>query len=164
LKKDLDLMSIWGRQIVPEAVQTSLIKLSLQVYNKLTDTKRGIANVTQWCKREGCWKSVQNISYTLPVAIKSCLIGQKELRSALRKAKADQQMVLDTETITEVNKLSAKRWQKVLAFMTNKKLVSPDELTALKVVCQIPNKKPTIAQCKKLLSLLKKLEEEGFKI
>jgi len=164
LKRDLDLMSIWVRQIVPDVVQTSLIKLSSLVYKKLIDSKRDVANVTQWCKRENCWESVQKISYTLPVTIKSCLIGQKELLSDIRKAKADQQIILDKETTDNVVEISAKQWQKVLAFMTSKRLVSPDEMTALKVACQIPNKIPTTAQCRKLLSLLKKSEEEGFKI
>lgn len=163
-KKDLDLMSIWVRQIVPDVVKTSLIKLSALVYNKLTDTKRGVENVTQWCKREDCWKRVQTISYTLPVEIKNFLIGQKELRFAFREAKADQRKVLDTEAMNNVVEISAKQWQKVLAFMTSKRLVSPDEMNALKVACQIPNKIPTTAQCRKLLSLLEKLEEEGFKL
>jgi hypothetical protein len=164
LKKDLDLMSIWVRQVVPDVVQSSLIKLSSLVYKKLTDSKRGVENVTQWCKREDCWKSVQNISYTLPVEIKNCLIGQEELRSALRKAKADQRTILDIETMNKVVEISAKQWQKALTFMTNKRLVSPDEMIALKAACQMPNKIPTVSQCRKLLSLLKKLEEEGFKI
>jgi hypothetical protein len=164
LKKDLDLMSIWVRQTIPDIIKTSLIKLSSLVYKKLIDPKRGVENVTQWCKREGCWKSVQNISYTLPAAIENCLIGQEELRSAIHKAKADQRIVLDIEAKTKVIEISANQWQKVLSFTTSNRLVSPDEMVVLKVACQIPNKMPTTAQSKKLLAVLERLEGEGFKL
>ena len=63
-KKDFDLMGIWNRQAIPAAVQTALVELSELVYDKLTDPQRGVENVTQWCKREGCWKSVQEIEYS----------------------------------------------------------------------------------------------------
>lgn len=162
-KHDLDLMAIWARQAVPSPVQTALIELSEQVYDKLTDPLRGVENVTQWCKREGCWNSVQDISYTLPADIKTHLIGQNELRSAVREAKADQRIVSDTEIMKRVVEIPAEQWQSALIFATSKKMVSPDEMTALRIAGQIPNKIPTPAQCKKLVTVLERLEEEGFK-
>ncbi|WP_308538694.1 AIPR family protein [uncultured Pantoea sp.] len=64
-KKDLDLVSIWTRQAIPDAVQHSLVALSEKVYFKITDASRSVENVTQWCKREDCWNSIQLISYEL---------------------------------------------------------------------------------------------------
>lgn len=46
-KRDLDLIGIWNRQVVPDAIKQALIKLSEMVYDKLTDTSRGVENVTQ---------------------------------------------------------------------------------------------------------------------
>ena len=60
-KKYLDLMGIWTRQAIPDVVQNILIELSECVYERLTDPKRSVENVTQWCKREGCWNSVLDI-------------------------------------------------------------------------------------------------------
>lgn len=88
-KQDLDLLGIWTRQMVPVIVQNILKELSELVYSKLTDPAREVENVTQWCKREGCWNSVQCIDYNLPIEIESCLIGKDELRIAVRDAKAD---------------------------------------------------------------------------
>ena len=75
-KSDLDLTNIWTRQTVSHVVQNVLAELSELVYNKITDRSRGVENVTQWCKREGCWTSVQDIKYVLPPEIKDFLVGQ----------------------------------------------------------------------------------------
>jgi hypothetical protein len=163
-KCDLDLTAIWTRQAIPIAVQTSLIELSELVYEKLTDPLRGVENVTQWCKREGCWNSVQNINYELPADIEACLIGRDEIRIAAREAKADQRIVSDAEVMTRVVEIPAQQWQNTLTFATSKRMISPDEMTALRIAGQIPNKMPTPAQCKKLIVVLERLEEEGFKL
>ena len=163
-KKNLDLMNIWLRQTVPDAVKAALTELSEHVYAKLTDPPKGIANVTQWCKREGCWSSIQTIQYTLSKEIESCLIGQEKMRSAVREAKADQRIVSGVEITTKVIEISAKQWQKALTFAVSKRLISPDEMTALRIAGQLPNKIPTPVQCKKLLLVLEKLHDEGFKL
>jgi hypothetical protein len=163
-KQDLDLMVIWTRQTVPNAVQAALIELSELVYGKLTDPLRGVENVTQWCKREGCWNSVQSIDYKLSTDIEACLIGRDEMRIAAREAKADQRIVSDAEVMTKIVEIPAEQWQSTLAFAANKQLISPDEMTALRIAGQIPNKMPTPAQCKKLIAVLERLEEEGFKL
>jgi hypothetical protein len=123
-----------------------------------------VENVTQWCKREGCWNSVQTIQYTLSEDIESCLIGQEEIRSAVRDAKADQRIVSDAEIMTKIVSIPAELWQNALVFAANRKLVSPDEMIALRIAGQMPGKVPTPFQCKRLLVVLERLEEEGFKL
>jgi hypothetical protein len=56
-------------------IQNALAEMSECIYDKLTDPQRSVENVTQWCKREDCWKSVQDINYALPGEIEDCLIG-----------------------------------------------------------------------------------------
>jgi hypothetical protein len=155
-KKDLDLMSIWTRQVVPDAVKTALSELSELVYEKLTMSKREVENVTQWCKRENCWNNVQTISYTLSADIENFLIEQEEMSSAISEAKA--------EFINKVAEVPAEQWQNMLVFATSKRLISPEEMTALRIAVQIPDKMPTSSQCRKLLVVLERLEEEGFKL
>jgi hypothetical protein len=164
IAKDLDLMGIWMRQTVSAVVQNILAELSELVYNKLTDPLRSVENVTQWCKREGCWESVQRIEYTLPAEIDFYLIGQKEMRIADKEAKAEQRIVQETDDMSKVVTINSLQWQNVLSFATNKRMISPDELTALRIARQIPSKIPTPAQSKRLVALLDRLYEEGFKL
>ena len=163
-KKDFDLMGIWNRQAIPATVQTALVELSELVYDKLTDPQRGVENVTQWCKREGCWKSVQEIEYNLHDDIVDCLIGQEDIRVVVREAKADRRIELDADAMTKVVEITATQWRSIMAFAVGKKMVSPEELTALRIACQLPMKVPTPAQSRKLIVLLEKIYEEGFKL
>lgn len=162
--KDLDLMGIWSRQAVPETVQGILAELSEKVYDKLTDPNRDIENVTQWCKREKCWGSVQSISYDLPSEIESCLIGKDEMKAAVREAKYDQRIVSDAEIMTKVVEIHPDQWRSAMDFAVSRRMVTPDELAALRMACQLPNKVPNPVQSKKLMALLDRLYEEGFKL
>lgn len=161
---NLDLMSIWNRQSIPDAVTTVLTKLSELVYSKLTDSQRGIENVTQWCKQEACWNSVQSIKYELPSEIKVCLIGLEERKVAEREAKSDQRVDSDTEIMTKIIEISQEKWKNIFSFATSRHIITADEHTALRIACQIPQKIPNPIQCKKLLAVLERLQEEGFKL
>lgn len=163
-KKDLDLMNLWSRQIVPTVVQNILVEISELVYYRLTDPSRGVENVTQWCKREGCWNSIKSIEYILPPKIEECLIGIDEIKVAVKEAKADQRIVQETDILTKVVEIQPEQWQSAMSFATSKRMALPDELTALRIACQIPSKIPTPAQSKKLIALLDRLYEEGFKL
>ena len=163
-RQDLDLMGIWTRQIVPATVQNILIELSEQVYNRLTDPRRGVENVTQWCKRERCWESVQEIEYTLPADIRAYLIGKDDMRSIDREAKADRRTEIDIDVMTKIVGISSEKWQTVMDYATGRRMVTPDELSALRIACHLPMKTPNAVQSKKLLGLLERLYEEGFKL
>lgn len=163
-KKDLDLLGIWTRQTIPAAVQKALTDLSEKVYDKLTDPRRGVENVTQWCKREGCWKSVQEIKYAISAEMEDCLIGQDDIRSVARDAKADRRIELEADVMKKVVEIPSDKWCTVMNFATRNKLVTPDELSALRIACQLPEKVPNPVQSKKLIVLLDRLYEEGFKL
>lgn len=163
-KKDLDLIGIWTRQAIPIAVQNVIVELSERVYDRLTDPKRGVENVTQWCKREGCWNSVQGIAYDLPLEIEDCLVDQDAMRSVVREARADRRIEMDADAMTRVVEIPPEQWHKILNFAISKGMPSPDEHTALRIACQLPMKVPTPTQSKKLVALLERIYEEGFKL
>lgn len=163
-KKDLDLMGIWTRQTVPVAVQNVLAELSECVYEILTDPKRDVENVTQWCKREGCWNSVQSLEYKLPDEIKDCLVGQDAMRTEVKEARADRRIEIEANAMTRVVEIRPDQWRSALDFVAGKRIITPEEHTALRIACQLPAKVPTPAQSKKLITLLERLYEEGFKL
>lgn len=163
-KKDLDLMGIWTRQSIPTAVQNVIVELSECVYEKLTDPNRGIENVTQWCKRESCWNSVQSIEYKLPDEFEDCLVGQDTMRATDREAKTNRRIEMDADAMTRVVEISPDQWRNAMDFAQNKRMITSEENMALRIACQLPLKVPTSAQCKKLIALMERLYEEGFKL
>lgn len=160
---DLDLQSIWQRQSVPDAVTEALEIISEQVFLKITDSSRQTINVTQWCKRDACWASVQEININLPALFTSVLIGKTEMRAAERDAKQDQKIISGAEAQASVLEHNAAEWRKLSEFTAHKKMLTPDEITALKYACQIPSKIPSPYQSQRLLMLLERALSEGFK-
>lgn len=51
-----------------------------------------------------------------------------------------------------------------LIFRYTEKMITREEDMALRIACQLPLKVPTPAQSKKLIALLERLYEEGFKL
>lgn len=161
---ELDLQSIWQRQSVPEIVTKALEQIAEQVFYRITDPNRPTINVTQWCKREGCWNSVQEINLILPAEFSSVLIGKTEVRAAEKEARKDQKVLSETEAQVKVLQYSAVQWKKLSAFAMQKRMASPDENVALKYACQIPNKMPSGYQSQRLLALLDRALSEGFNL
>lgn len=160
---ELDLQSIWLRQSVPEIVTKVLEQIAEQVFYKITDPNRPTINVTQWCKRDACWKSVQEIEIVLPSAFENVLIGKAEAKAAEKAAKKDQEMLSEVDAQVKVLEYTAAQWKKLSTFAMQRRMVSPDENTALKYACQIPSKMPSGYQSEKLLALLDRAMSEGFK-
>lgn len=162
--KDLDLILIWNRQEVPDIVKQTLIPLAEKVFYKITDPERRIINVTQWCKRLECWDGVKKISFILPDALNNCLILIEESKAADRIAKKEQKVTNELNMQMEVVKYSAETWKKVSEFAVMNHLVTPTDVSALAIACQIPTKLPNSYQSKRLIILFQKVKDEGFNI
>ena len=161
---DLDLQLIWNRQVVPDVLTKPLCDLAELVYNKITAEDRLTVNVTQWCKREECWKRVKAIEYKLPAQIESLLIDKKSAKKEEQQARADQKIVSGVEAQTKVLQYTAEQWKTVSKVAMEKGIIGPIEEDALALACKIPARIPNSFQAGKLLELLAKLESEGFKI
>ena len=159
---DLDLQSIWNRQNVPYPVTHALEAISEQVYLKITDPARETINVTQWCKRDVCWKGIQTININLPSSFKSVLIGREDIRIEEKDAKKDQKILSGAQAQAAVLKYTTEQWRKLTEFVVHKGMVSSSEATALKYACQIPINIPSAYQSQKLLNLLERAFNEGF--
>lgn len=91
------------------------------------------------------------------------LIGKSEAKAAEKAAKKDQEMLSEVDAQVKVLEYTAAQWKKLSAFAMQRRMVSPDENTALKYACQIPSKMPSGYQSQKLLALLDRAMSEGFK-
>lgn len=162
--KDLDLMQIWQKQEVPRELQLVLLGLSEEVFYKLTDPNREVDNVTQWCKKEACWKSVLTIQIELPDEIRKYLISSNDEKHEQKQAKKEQKLVNGIDDQTKVVSYSGDQWAKVARFAVEKHLITQADANLLKIATQIPLKIPTDRQSKKLLNILKRCTDDGFDI
>lgn len=160
--KTLDLMGIWNRQGVPDAVGQALEVITEKVFYKITASDRPTINVTQWCKRDACWEGVQKLDIDLPKSIESVLINKNAVKMAEKEARADQKIVSGVEVQIKVLQHSAEQWKSVLSFVKNRNLVTPGEETALMLASKLPEKLPNSYQCQQLLTVLDRAQSEGF--
>ncbi len=60
-QQDVDLDKIWKQQSLTPSLQQAIQMISREVHQVITNPPDG-RNVTEWCKKESCWKAVQGIS------------------------------------------------------------------------------------------------------
>jgi hypothetical protein len=61
IQQDINLDTIWKQQSLTPLLQQTIQIISRQVHQVLTNPPDG-RNVTEWCKKESCWKAIQGIS------------------------------------------------------------------------------------------------------
>lgn len=160
----LDLAMIWIRQTVPDVLCSVLLHIAEIVYSLITSEDRKVVNVTQWCKREECWKYVlAHMSYKLPDEIDSCLCSTDAQKSQECSARKVQRIDSGVEYQKRVLEHDALFWGRLAQFAASKRLLNESSASALKLVVRLPKKLPNSVQCAKLLELLEAAKSEGFK-
>ncbi len=160
--KTLDLQKIWSRQDVPEVVTKALTVITKSVMESITDPRRSNANVTQWCKKEECWKVVQALPVQLPLKMETALQDTEDAIAEHRAARKDQELVAGINAQTDVVQRGPEFWKKLAIFLMEKRLLSPEEQRALTTACEMPKRVPNEIQSKKLLRLVQRAAAEGY--
>lgn len=160
----IDLLSIWQKQTIPESLSSVLLKLAEQIYGLITSEDRKVVNVTQWCKRDECWKYVQDhLSYALPDTLENCLISAEESKASDRLAKRQRHVDSGIDAQSMVVMHPAEFWERLSIFAAKEKLLNKSYVAALQAATKIPSRIPNAVQSKKLLELLEIAKAEGFK-
>jgi len=60
MQQDIDLDNIWKQQSLAPSLQQAIQVISREVHQVITNPPDG-RNVTEWCKKESCWKAIQKI-------------------------------------------------------------------------------------------------------
>ena len=61
----INLKNIWQKQILSAEWVKQIEDASFAMYQYLIRKDRGVENVTEWAKREACWKGAKELPYTL---------------------------------------------------------------------------------------------------
>ena len=161
----LDFQRIWRDQKVPSAVMDEMVNITKIVNDAINDPNRDTVNVTQWCKRAECWKRMQNsCTYSLRNKILDCCISRDEELADRASARKDIKEDIGIAAETEVFEYGAENWKRLQTFANERHLISSqNEVQALLIASQIPNKIPNSFQAKLLIKLREHALNEGFK-
>lgn len=129
---------LWEDQEISQSLQQTLLMLAKEVYLELTNDNREVENVTQWCKRDACWKNIQSHFKDFVLdgdLLRPYLMNKAQADSAKDDARKAQKLDNEIELLRLVaSNERVRRWRPFIDFLiANKIEVSPTETELLAV-------------------------------
>ena len=163
----INLLDIWKKQSIPNEILRVFIDITKIVNDIINDPSRSQINVTQWCKKEECWKQVQDKNgYVINSSILNCCITKDQKTSALKEAKKSTEVDKGINYQFEAVNYGKENFARLYDFVKERKWPLYDDLIrALNVaVIMSGNKIPNSYQSKILIKLREDAAQEGFKL
>lgn len=101
----IDLNKIWKQQSLSETLSEAIRKISETVYHHIANPPGG-RNITEWCKKEECWKSLKELE--LPINMSDINTDQLVLRVPERGIEGPDKN--DQKIIAEVVEVPSEKW------------------------------------------------------
>lgn len=161
----LDFERTWQGQAPSSKLLTALLAVGAQVNHRIVETaaKSGIANVTEWCKRERCWEDLKaHVDTSVFDDLDADLVSSEAAMSGRRSARKEQKITNEVEAQTLVVNRGSPYWQLLLRWAEAGTVMTPSELDVLRVAARIPKMIPTGPQSVKLLQVATKAVDEGW--
>lgn len=161
-KRAVDFEAIWRRQALTEAMGDALALAAREANEALIDPLPGIRNVTEWAKKQPCWKRVRSLAITWPSPFLEELISAEDQNAAARSAKRSQRELNGLEAQIAVVEAGPNLWTDALQWGDSRRLLSPKERAVLQVATRVPEQMPSDKQSLLVLETLRRLKAEGF--
>lgn len=162
MRLSVDFLKIWEKQKISDSFYRTLEDVSSEIQEIITDTPENISNVTEWCKREGCWLKVKTFDMDLSEDFISELVAKDDISIARKEAKKIQNIDNGINCQKKVIAIGPEKWKEISMFGLSTKHLSEKDLGILKIAVSMPARIPTESQCKYLIKLLERLKEEGL--
>lgn len=162
--KYLDLPQIWKDQRLSHGLETQLLTIAELVNKHIQDTPESITNVTEWCKKEWCWKNLQALFIELDEDVVANLLDDDEIKSLEKSAEKIQNINNGIFIQKHVIEQGPEYWKKVAQFGLERNLLKPKEMSIIKIACRIPNKIPSEKQSEIVVQIEEKMKSEGFSL
>ena len=162
----VNLKGIWDRRDCSQALADTLYMWMPEVWGEFTRSA-GERNVTEWCKKEECWRSVQTLGLSLPVELESELASGQPLPT-VGDSEEQQGKGLnaeDRENIARVMQVPAEDWVHLTGWGARTSLLEPWQIgiaTTLATYAAIGwTKVPSKKQAKQGVTMLAVAEEHS---
>ncbi len=167
-KKDLDFNAIWDAQALPEPLIDALVLAAKHVNDDIVTPPQGISNISEWCKKDGCWlrllDGLDEFQNRIDEAFWFSLVSEEVLAAQAKSAKKTQKIDNGIDAQKTVFEIPAQKWVEIRDFGRAKKIFTPKEVGVVNVACQIPAKIPSEKQCVILLDVLTRVQDEGLTV
>lgn len=158
-----DFKAVWNQQKISHETELLLGKIAEAMYYHLVSSKREVQNVTEWAKRETCWKKAQEIRIPLGEPFIRELAYASDDQEEKKEAKKEQRQVNSASAMIQVAEYGVENWKEVLSWGISNRVLTPQEISFLKVAIAMESGRfPSEKQCARILQILEKVREESF--
>lgn len=160
----IDFKRIWNNQCIYKELEEQLKITTKEVYNFITRSDRLTLNVTEWCKKEICWKRATKENWTINEKFLKTLVEKSYNNEEKYQASKKQKFNNEINEEIEVINLGASYWNDMFEWSKDKNVLLPMEKDILGIASKfdITGKLPTAKQCKRLMMIKEKLKLEGY--
>jgi hypothetical protein len=112
----INLDYIWRNQSLSPALQEAIDSISELVFEHIVNAP-GNANVTEWCKKEECWKKLQEKNINIPQRLMQELLEFNQRNGSIIAGKGEWEVSdEDREIVSELSNISPDVWFKLSAW------------------------------------------------
>lgn len=160
----IDYKKIWNEQKISDGLYKQLLKTTKEMLEFITRDDRLTLNVTEWCKKEECWKRASNYEFELIEDFVDSLIDSSIIKQDEIDSKRDRKLENQVSSDVEVINLGQEYWAKVYEWGLEQKILTPFESDLLKIASSFMNsgKIPSSKQCNSILMIRDRLIQEGL--
>lgn len=163
--KAVDFMRVWNAQKIDSVLESAIIFVASEVHKEIINPPHGISNISEWCKRDGCWSKIQAKADVITERLHSDFLDQMisfdEKIEAEKNSKKIQKIDNGIEVQTQMLAIAPEEWARLYEVLKEKGVLTTKEIGVLKIAMQIPHRIPTEKQCTILLSVINKGYQEG---
>lgn len=162
--KSIDYKKIWNEQNLYKELYKQLLKTTREMLTFITRDDRLTLNVTEWCKKEECWKRASNYNFELLPEFVDSLIDVSIIKQDELDSKKDRKLENQVGADIEVINLGQDYWEKVYKWGLEQKILTPFESDLLKIASTFMNtgRIPSSKQCALILGIKDRLIQEGM--
>lgn len=158
-----DFRNVWNRQNITQATELQMAETAQSVYEYLTNPSREVQNVTEWAKREACWKGVK----VLPVMLRDDFIKELvpvfTLKENEKTAREIQKQDNKVSAMVAVAEYGIENWKALLKWGVENHVLTPVDISFVKTaVAMEQGKFPSERQCAKIMQILEKARMESY--
>jgi len=158
----LDYARIWAAQAAGDVLERQLLSISEVMMGVLRSPPLAGQNISEWAKQQACRKIALETAVPIDPGLSRFLVGKDDTRSAEREQRGTQRVTEGLVALTEVIAVGAEGWRNIQSFARDRRLVMPDDDSALRIACAMPRHIPTDRQAERLRQLLQRCQEAGF--
>lgn len=163
-KQVLDVDAIWRRQSVPVPLLRALLVAAGEANDVITNPPAGVRNMSEWAKQQACWNGLKGRNLDYDEDFASCLTLVESVRTAGRDARAKKALTAGINAQTEVVKLGAEFWDRLMDWGKAERKLSPKDLQILQVCASMPRRIPSDFQATHAMDLLQRMKDHGYEV